>query len=295
MSKPQRLKDSTQQGLVNIMWSFATLRYYPAKYFHAVLPHLARLLPGLRDQELANCLWAFGRLAHHPGRLMPALCEAVDHQVPFAVRGANTITHLEQPPKIVDQNEHALVLSCALQLMVSLLIRTSMGSGSCFTLCSARDAVLHFWGSVSDVPWYRSATTRTSPCKPPPTACGPWLCWGQRTTARPCAWCSTCTAMKTPTCWTPTCTRPSRYAAVDNVPIRMVTLWVMARCCCDKTFRCNAHFSVCSLNCSASNLAVELDRSHHTLHVTIDFVLGIQPCASMTLLCQYGQANPKCM
>lgn len=83
MSKPHRIKDSTQQGLVNVMWSFATLRYYPTKYFSAVVPHLEMLLPGFNDQELSNCLWAFGRLAHHPGKLVGVFCESLDHQVSF--------------------------------------------------------------------------------------------------------------------------------------------------------------------------------------------------------------------
>ena len=83
MSKPHRIKDSTQQGLVNVMWSFATLRYYPTKYFSAVEPHLEMVLPRFNDQELSNCLWAFGRLAHHPGQLVGAFCEALDHQVSF--------------------------------------------------------------------------------------------------------------------------------------------------------------------------------------------------------------------
>lgn len=81
MSKPHRLKASTQQGLVNVMWAFATLRFYPAKYFSAVSPYLAKSLPAFRDQELASCLWSFGRMAHHPGKLMTTLCEAVDCQV----------------------------------------------------------------------------------------------------------------------------------------------------------------------------------------------------------------------
>lgn len=85
MSKPQRLKDSTQQGLVNVMWAFATLRYYPAMYFDAVVPHLRMLLPKFNDQELANCLWSFGRLAHHPGKLIGAFCEALDKEVTLAM------------------------------------------------------------------------------------------------------------------------------------------------------------------------------------------------------------------
>ena len=83
MSKPHRIRDSTQQGLVNVMWSFATLRYYPTKYFSAVVPHLEVLLPGFNDQELSNCLWAFGRLAHHPGKLVGVFCESLDRQVSF--------------------------------------------------------------------------------------------------------------------------------------------------------------------------------------------------------------------
>lgn len=83
MSKPHRIEGSTQQGLVNVMWAFATLRYYPTIYFCAVVPHLEMLLPRFNDQELSNCLWAFGRLAHHPGKLMGVFCECLDRQVQF--------------------------------------------------------------------------------------------------------------------------------------------------------------------------------------------------------------------
>ena len=85
MSQPHRIKESTHQGLVNVMWSFATLRYYPTKYFSAVVPHLEMLLPEFNDQELSNCLWAFARLAHHPGKLVGVFCESLDHQVCFCI------------------------------------------------------------------------------------------------------------------------------------------------------------------------------------------------------------------
>ena len=81
MSKPGRLEASTQQGIVNIMWSFARLAFYPPKFMEAVCNSLEHRLPDFNDQELSNCLWAFGRLAHHPGKLIKTLCECLDKEV----------------------------------------------------------------------------------------------------------------------------------------------------------------------------------------------------------------------
>ncbi|KAL0022739.1 hypothetical protein WJX77_009701 [Trebouxia sp. C0004] len=79
MSKPERLRDSTTQGIANIMWSFATLRFYPAKFMMAACVALEQRLQDCNDQELSNCLWAVARLAHHPGpSLMTRFCQALD-------------------------------------------------------------------------------------------------------------------------------------------------------------------------------------------------------------------------
>ncbi len=84
MSKPERLRDSTTQGIANIMWSFATLRFYPAKFMTAACVALEHRLQDCNDQELSNCLWAVARLAHHPGpSLMTRFCQALDALVPF--------------------------------------------------------------------------------------------------------------------------------------------------------------------------------------------------------------------
>ncbi|KAA6419711.1 MAG: hypothetical protein FRX49_10435 [Trebouxia sp. A1-2] len=79
MSKPERLRDSTTQGIANVMWSFATLRFYPARFMTAACVALEHRLQHCNDQELSNCLWAVARLAHHPGpNLMIRFCEALD-------------------------------------------------------------------------------------------------------------------------------------------------------------------------------------------------------------------------
>ena len=79
MSKPERLRDSTTQGIANIMWSFATLRFYPPRFMTAACVALEHRLQECNDQELSNCLWAVARLAHHPGpRLMIRFCQALD-------------------------------------------------------------------------------------------------------------------------------------------------------------------------------------------------------------------------
>ncbi len=79
MSKPERLRDSTTQGIANIMWSFATLRFYPARFMTAACVALEHRLQECNDQELSNCLWAVARLAHHPGpSLMIRFCQALD-------------------------------------------------------------------------------------------------------------------------------------------------------------------------------------------------------------------------
>ena len=79
MSKPERLRDSTTQGIANIMWSFATLRFYPPRFMTAACVALEHRLQECNDQELSNCLWAVARLAHHPGpNLMTRFCQALD-------------------------------------------------------------------------------------------------------------------------------------------------------------------------------------------------------------------------
>ncbi|KAL0053862.1 hypothetical protein WJX82_000155 [Trebouxia sp. C0006] len=79
MSKPERLRDSTTQGIANIMWSFATLRFYPPRFMTAACVALEHRLQECNDQELSNCLWAVARLAHHPGPgLMIRFCQALD-------------------------------------------------------------------------------------------------------------------------------------------------------------------------------------------------------------------------
>lgn len=79
MSKPERLRESTKQGIANIMWAFATLSFYPAHFMAAVCVALEDRLPMCTDQELSNCLWACARLAHHPGqKLMDIFCHSLD-------------------------------------------------------------------------------------------------------------------------------------------------------------------------------------------------------------------------
>lgn len=81
MSKPERIRDATKQGIVNIMWSFATLRFYPPKFMEAACTGLEQHMHTLNDQELSNCLWSFGRLAHHPGKLMNSFFKCLDREV----------------------------------------------------------------------------------------------------------------------------------------------------------------------------------------------------------------------
>ena len=79
MGKPERLRDSTTQGIANIMWSFATLRFYPPRFMTAACVALEHRLQECNDQELSNCLWAIARLAHYPGpNLMTCFCQALD-------------------------------------------------------------------------------------------------------------------------------------------------------------------------------------------------------------------------
>lgn len=79
MGKPERLRDSTTQGIANILWSFATLRFYPARFMTVACVALEHRLQECNDQELSNCLWAIARLAHYPGpNLMTRFCQALD-------------------------------------------------------------------------------------------------------------------------------------------------------------------------------------------------------------------------
>lgn len=81
MCKPERFDKFKRQATVNILWSFASLRFYPLKFLTAASQLLGRCMHTFSDQELSNCIWAFGRLGHHPGPLLQPMLDCVEAQV----------------------------------------------------------------------------------------------------------------------------------------------------------------------------------------------------------------------
>lgn len=62
--RPQRVRDFTSQALSNMVWSFATLRWYPEKVLEAISAELLRRMPYLSVQvgayiliNLLNASW----------------------------------------------------------------------------------------------------------------------------------------------------------------------------------------------------------------------------------------------
>eukprot|EP00891_Asterochloris_glomerata_P000405 jgi/Astpho2/405/Aster-x0924 len=73
------------QAVTNLLWSFANLRYYPAKLLDFLVGkdtdepgYLKDRLSTMNDQETANLLWSFAKFGYHPLPLVPDFLAAID-------------------------------------------------------------------------------------------------------------------------------------------------------------------------------------------------------------------------
>ncbi|KAK9846558.1 hypothetical protein WJX81_006537 [Elliptochloris bilobata] len=88
VSRPDRLRRFTSQALSNILWSFATLRYYPTRAIDALCEAVWAVAHALNAQEISNVVWALARLAHHPGRVLAVLDPHIIARMPDMTRQA---------------------------------------------------------------------------------------------------------------------------------------------------------------------------------------------------------------
>ncbi|KAK9844941.1 hypothetical protein WJX74_008931 [Apatococcus lobatus] len=58
------------QMMVNSLWSFTSLRWYPERSLQRLLDALYKSVSRMKSVELCNTLWACARLGHHPGEAM---------------------------------------------------------------------------------------------------------------------------------------------------------------------------------------------------------------------------------
>ena len=63
----RRIHFFSPQALANTLWSFATLRWYPARLLPVITEAIGRRINAMSTQEIANSCWAYARLAYHPG------------------------------------------------------------------------------------------------------------------------------------------------------------------------------------------------------------------------------------
>lgn len=66
------------QMMVNSLWSFTSLRWYPVRSLQRLLDALHKCVSRMKSVELCNTLWVCARLGHHPGN---AMLTAIDRRI----------------------------------------------------------------------------------------------------------------------------------------------------------------------------------------------------------------------
>ena len=70
------MKNPQIQTMVNSLWSFTSMRWYPERCLQPLLEGLTESVSKMKSVELCNTLWVCARLGHHPGEAMLELLDA---------------------------------------------------------------------------------------------------------------------------------------------------------------------------------------------------------------------------